>query len=184
MKKSLIVILIAALAIVVFTPPHQVNAIEKGNIETVDCDLNNIDGVNFEITSIFLPFNVLEVGISPDDCLLGVYNLEESKDYSITNYSYYALYNNKRLQIVDGWYCSSNYLTRHIDFVNYNSTTEKNELVRWYGTNYYLYSLDLNNADHSTNYAKLETNYTNNLVFYKLYEEVGISAGVTLDLLV
>lgn len=116
--------MVAVLALMVFMPQSRTIAIEKQNIETLECDVINLV-VNLEITKDENPLMFVEVEISPGDYLMGV-NQEKNNDNDRTINSFCALFDNDDNSIEDRWYCTSNYLMYSLDQDNYNVSSEQN----------------------------------------------------------
>ena len=78
--------MIAALFLVAFMPLNTVQAIEKQSIETLDCDLINLD-VDIEITKADNCEMMVEVEISPGDCnYVNIYDKTNNVNKDIYNY--------------------------------------------------------------------------------------------------
>lgn len=134
MKKVIGILFgIAVLSILVLTPPGDTVYLDQDQtVETIQVDLNNIDGVEFEATEVFNPLNIAEVEISPGVCLEGDYYSEFSKD------------NNRP---IDGLYT--------LYAINDNSDKRANRL---YGTNYFVGNLDRNSDLTSTQSTQIGKN--------------------------
>lgn len=174
MKKFLL--LITLLALVVFIPHEMVNAVEKQNIEILECDFDGINDVEFEITktgnhSIMF----VEVAISYGVNQQGVKSFEGSKSYNNHIFIGSALYINDN-PIKEAKTCRNIFYDKQ----EYEQADNKEyDETYWYcSNNYYerliwLYSERI----YSGNHPKLRTN-DDRLKFCNLYQEVGISPGL------